>query len=196
MVRAILEGRKTQTRRIIKNPEFFGCLTGDCPHWDSGLCEDVMELECPYGRLGDGLWVREEHYRFGHWRPVPGVKTKTGRQKWAFIPDTTEVLYETPETFRKGRHHKDPETSAWHKRLARFMPRSLCRIRLKITGIRAEKLQDIGEYDSQAEGVKVVAPDSFNARDEFRDLWEKINGKASWAENPWVWVVTFEKMRP
>lgn len=151
MIRALLSGAKTQTRRIVKF-NVSGRIERAGRQWHP---EDPNAiLPCPYGAPGDRLWVKEEHYRYGHWEPVPGVKTKKGRQKWKFVPDTDEVLYVEPSALvRKGRHHKDPETPAWHKRLARFMPRSLSRLTLELTEVRVERVQDISEADAVAEGA-------------------------------------------
>jgi hypothetical protein len=162
MVRALLAGTKTQTRRTVKpQPEIWTQrvtpLCASAPNtfvahgknklsgpdsfdgfkWASERQEFLRKSQCAYGAPGDRLWVREEHYRFGHWEEVPGVRTKGGRQKWKFVADTDEVRYDdnAPESFRKGRHHKDPATPAWHKRLARFMPRALSRITMSCSGV-------------------------------------------------------------
>jgi hypothetical protein len=201
MVAAILAGRKTQTRRIISptQPREDGM-------WPAG--RDPVP-DCPYGKSGDFLWVREVHYRFGHWEPVPGVKTKQGRMKWRFVPDSEEVLFAAPASFRKGRHHKDSATPAWHKRLARFMPRTLSRIQLEILDVRVQRLRNISEGDARAEGVEQCGgfagahgwtnygndgPAQDTARGSFCTLWQSINGEhqgCSWADDPWVWCITF-----
>lgn len=159
MVRAILDGRKTQTRRIVK-PQ-VAVLTDDLARSlgvrpPSEVNQPV--IPCPYGFVGDRLWVREEHYRFGHWEPVVGAKARTerGRQRWKFGADTDETLFDAPAVFRKGRHHKDSGTAAWHKRLARFMPRALSRISLDVAGVRVERLNDISESDAKAEGIEQI----------------------------------------
>lgn len=162
------------------------------------------------GSVGDRLWVREEYYQFGHWEKVIGVITKKGRQKWRFV-GMGDVVFEPPAEFRKGRHHKDPQTKAWHKRLGRFMPRKASRIMLEIVGVRVERLQDISEEDAISEdiqpsetthgGVRLwrdySGPDRVfgtNPIESYQTLWETINGPGSWSKNPWVWVVTFKKL--
>ena len=209
MVQAIMDGRKTQTRRVLKpQPEFKPPFW----RWDGAGWPDKqspmlvpghsMYNGCPYGVPGDRLWVREEHYRYGHWQAVDSVRTRTGRQKWAFVPDTSTVRFDAPAEFRKGRHHKDPATSAWHKRLARFMPRSLARIELEVTGLRVEFLQHISEEDAQAEGIPLTTAEhtfrkcfrdsaerSAERIKRFRELWVSINGQESWYRDPWVWVI-------
>jgi hypothetical protein len=200
MVKTILDGRKTQTRRIIRHPEYFGCLTGDCPHEKQIECTTAITVwaatECPYGTEMDKLWVREEHFQFGHWEPK-SLLTKSGRMKWRFVPDHDKVLFDAPNDFRRGRHDKDPYTSDWHKRLARFMPKKFSRITLEITGVRVERLQDISEEDAEAEGTKYPAggPTSCYCMG-YSWLWESINGKGSWDKNPWVWVIEFKRIKP
>lgn len=179
MVRAILEGRKTQTRRILKVQPPPDCgrlivetypptrVDRDGNEYPGEEIFGVTSEDGDFGlksryKVGDRLWVREEHYRFGHWEPVPGVKTKAGRMKWRFVPDSDGCLFESGRhvAFRRGRHHKDPETPAWHKRIGRFMPRALSRLTLEVTDVRVERLQDISEEDALAEGVEV-------------DLWDQ-----------------------
>lgn len=210
MVRAILESRKTQTRRIIK-PQPYACdgefvSQFEDSNGDPVLIGDKRFLDrCRYGKLGDRLWVREEHYRYGHWEEVHGVRTKLGRQKWRFVADTDEVLYDPPASFRKGRHHRDPFTSAWHKPLARFMPRTASRIDLEVVSVRVEMLHDIIDEDAVAEGVSGDECIRFNhpfVADQplpamcYANLWESINGPGSWDINPLVWVVEFRRVKP
>ena len=139
------DGTKTMTRRImIPQPVLnadgkgwtwrhktglIGCASGDTPSI--------------YGKYppGSRLWVREEHYQFGHWEPIEGVLTKGGRQKWKFVADTNEVLFDAPELFRKARNAKAPATPAWHKRLARFMPRRFSRTILEVVSETVERVQ-------------------------------------------------------
>lgn len=193
MVLAILEGRKTQTRRVVKKlPKRFSLLGWKMP---TGLFPISWLTECPYGQIGDRLWVREEHYRFGHWEEVSGVKTKTGKQKLAFVPDSSEVLFDAPSEFRKARQRQDPLTPAWHKRLARFMPRAASRITLEITDVRVERLQDITDADALAEGVDQTNTSIGGyATERFKRLWESINGPDSWDANPWVWAIGFKRV--
>lgn len=240
MVRAILAGQKVQTRRTVKpwqckNAPLWSRLMRDGKEafdweellsygqdedsgsWgfgydDSGMgyVENDAWLSCPFGKPGDRLYVRESYYQRGHWEPVPGVKTKGGRMKWRFVA-TGEIRFDEPEQYRKGRHHKDPQTVAWHRRLARFMPRSASRILLEVKAVRVERLQDISEADARAEGVEPAGgfmttsglwtnygsdgPSLRTPSGSFRSLWGAINGAESWAANPWVWVVEFERVQ-
>jgi len=228
MVKAILENRKTQTRRalniqptIIRDPfpttddvkQVFRFKQSTGIYQCLGMT-NLIAL-CPYGVPGDRLYVCEEHYRFGHWEQVVGVKTKKGGAKWQFIADTAETIFDPPAEFRKSRHRNDPSTPAWHKRLARFMPKAISRTMLEITGVRVERLKDISEADAIAEGIvssyvrnsdsrsegsiKLFGIDAENifaldAKSAYELLWEKINGIGSWDLNPWVWVISFTRV--
>jgi len=197
MVRALLAGRKTQTRRLVKLMDTGRVkLPGSHRNWH--LEDPNVVKACPYGLPGDRLWVRETYYQVGHWEPVPGIKTKTGKQKWKFVPDRPAIRFDQPPEYRKGRHHKDPQTVAWHKRLARFMPRKASRLTLEIKTLRVERLQDISEADAKAEGIQcpgcqsgehIACTDLVKA---YRKLWESLNGTDSWKANPWVWVIEFQ----
>lgn len=221
MVAAILDGRKSVTRRIMnpqpvqidaaKGGKIWQCRTkvgfcnsdtdGTWPGWMTRHTKDqdggILRSACPFGAAGDTLWIREEHYRYGHWEPVLGTRTKKGRQKWCFVADSGKVLYEAPAECRKGRHHKDPGTSAWHKRLARFMPRALSRLTLEVTGVAVERLQAITEEQARAEGVQPVPfcragrPPGMEHVEAFEDLWCSLHGPESWEANPWVWAISF-----
>lgn len=221
MIPPIIDGRKTQTRRLVQHEhiaeaDIFSAAPVDLAgRWEFGVAGEggVFAhgdfLRCPFGVPGDRLWVREEHYRFGHWERVTGAKrrTRTGRQRWRFVADLDEVRFDAPTEFRKGRHHKDPATPAWHKRLARFMPRALSRMSLEVSEVRVQRLREISEDDARAEGAAhriapggdlhgafahVPGPIGYVAH--FHDLWNSLNGKrAPWSSNPFVWAITFRK---
>ena len=196
MVRALLDGRKTQTRRIVKvqphMPQTNGCvLTVDGWQYthltgNSGKCELLQgeSFLCPYGAPGDRLWVRENISK-----PFPDdVKA---RQFTGF--------YQATDSERKIRW-----TPSIH------MPRWASRITLEITGVRVERLQDISKEDAIAEGLyqwthshKDPAPYygiqhadvwETDPRKTYERLWGDINGKESWAVNPCVWVVEFKRV--
>lgn len=217
MVRAINEDRKTKTRRIVK-PQPYRLLVDDFLTSEKTTTKVGEHFEtyglpaCPYGQPGDHLWLREEHYRIGHWEPVSGVKTKGGRQKWKFVADSDAIQYsDAPSVmYRSSRDTKHPEVSCWHKRLARFMPRKLSRITLEIVSVRLERLQDITEADAKAEGAapypfmdrmynpntrKMDIDPNFH-RPRFKTLWQSINGDESWDANPFVWVIDFKSIKP
>lgn len=200
MVRAILAGSKTQTRRIakpVKHPD-LGNL------YDAGALvlehepQHVIDRACPYGQPGDRLWVRES---FMDLRGT-GVEHYDGdgcRQRYAFAADSPPGSY-ADET-RKDYGLK------WKPSI--HMPRSACRLVLEITGVRVERLHKISEADARAEGCpftwdgKQYEPpppevDSWQryGRASFSLLWSQINGADSWKANPWVWVVEFRVLHP
>lgn len=217
MVQAILHGHKGQTRRIIKpQPAVTETWLREQGAWQDGhsLSDQVNEawqygfidVKCPYGEVGDQLWVKETHYQYGHWEPVDTKRTRTGRQKWKFVPDLQEFIFDAPENYRKGRHHKDPATPAWHKRSSLFMPRHAARIFLEITDIRVQNLQGISEEDAILEGISRTQDDcayhledqtfrSTTARRCFAHLFEHINGDGTWEQNPFVWAISFKRVK-
>ncbi len=202
MVQALLDHRKTQTRRIVKpQPDARGLRTSNVPFEDW----HGREVKCPYGKVGDTLWVREEHYVFGEW--IKNGLSKTNKQKWKFCPHLdADVTFKRPRTVMPNNYR----LPAWYKRLSRFMPKKYARTYLRITDIRVERLQSISENDSVSEGILEYEDGTYHnyftqkglrseggvecllAKGSFQSLWSSINGQGSWEENPWVWVVFFE----
>lgn len=202
MVRAILEGRKTQTRRIIK-PQPTDWTTPDGPGmsamWPAvnmrGLC---AAKKCPYGIPGDRLWVRES-YCFAQFTEAWGIDDWQVRchyyadSEHRLIPQCdapADVGFWPGARIRQYKGQKRP---------AIFMPRWASRITLEITEIRVQRLQDITEEDAEAEGADRarVIPSSESPqryRNGFRFLWEEIHNKESWQTNPWVWAISFRKV--
>ncbi len=205
MVRAILAGTKTQTRRVVKpQPNQISQRYGDIEQsekysdewfqWDGG--ERGESFTCPYGAAGDRLWVREAwglggdrlidpclNYRAdGTQRPVN--RHKGADDLWypygSSDPITSSQLI-APSLMRGG----------WRPSI--HMPRWASRIALEITDIRVERVATISGKDVGAEGILLVG----NYRAAYRDLWDKINGKrlgCAWADNPWVWCVSFRRL--
>jgi hypothetical protein len=223
MVRALLAGTKTQTRRIVKLkdqslPLALGfwedgdgkCVDKDGPRWSFGhrvpgdpqnmyVHERVM---CPYGQPGDRLRVKEQAWMWCEKRP--NGKTKTGRAKFLYVPlRAAPVIYCADHTQKPGTSVVSPETGnvwGWRCKVARFMPAWASRITLEITGVRVERLQGISDADAFAKGIQQSVNDGVSgdgtARGAYRALWESINGPGSWDANPWVWVVEFRKATP
>ena len=221
MVQAILEGRKTQTRRVMKKQPNIDPQTGDWLFTYSDGGQEVhpidrwidiqVKLHCPYGQPGNRLWVKEKHFLFGRW--VKDGQNKSGTQRWKFEPLKKEVLYldNPPEDFKHSRCKTDPSAPHWYKRNSLFMPRAASRIALEITDIRCDRLNDISEGDAAAEGVEFTRPpinsaasgwkhyrsrlnNAKNAAHSFNTLWELINGEESWDANPFVWVISFKRI--
>lgn len=191
MVRAILDGKKTQTRRMLK-PQPIHHLK-DIPghfhsHWTfkdvvlAGKKEWLLQ-QCPYGRRGDKLWVREA-FHFAQGGPIYDAA--------GGVMDSAddEIVYRATAFKRRVRW-----TPSIH------MPRWASRINLEITEVRVERLMEISKTDALAEGITLHSdhhdkPEHsiLSAVQTYRDLWERINGTGSWNENPWVWVIEFKRV--
>ncbi|MAG64631.1 MAG: hypothetical protein CMK74_01975 [Pseudomonadales bacterium] len=206
MVRAILDGRKTVTRRVVKPQPAndwrftggYGRITSKHPHKDKfgvfirrGEHTDFTEVDiipCPYGQPGDHLWVRETCFING---PSKG----------------SEVIYKADPL-----PNWEGEETDIRWRPSIHMPRWASRIQLEITAVRVERLQEISEEQAQAEGIErdgkmptlwkrgplhgdqnLVHVTNF-PKLAFRSIWEAINGPESWGANPWVWVVEFHRI--
>lgn len=173
MVRAILEGRKTQTRRVAKTGG-DNCISMKIYNekYPKGvMCRnhilDARSLEkCPYGKVGDLLWVRE-----------------------TFCPEHSAFMQETGNIYYRATDGESlPFSHKWKPSI--FMPKHASRITLEIIDIRVERLQDISESDCRAEG----RGNGGKPYGWFKLLWDSINGKypaKSWQANPWVWVIEF-----
>ena len=175
MVRAILAGQKTQTRRIVKPHE---CVEEMPENSELGV---IAHAACPYGQPGDRLWVRETWLHFDQ---APRDTAYLEEIESESDPDIRAILLGT----FKGR---------WKPSI--HMHRFRSRITLEVVSVRIERLQDISADDSRAEGhaTRSSLPTEVNddaASDWYMDLWESINGPGSWAANPWVWVVEFRRM--
>lgn len=171
-VRRIMEGLKTKTRRVIRNPERLDGLmmAGEEADW------------CPYGGPGDLLYVRETfslnhsiHYSHVSANGTSGI---IYRASWPSGTDHYDRPFEGERRWRPSIH----------------MPKWAARIWLEVTGVRAERLQEISPVDVLAEGVSTTDPRASVLRAYFADSWDDINAKrdgCSWDANPWVWVVSF-----
>ncbi|HED2548639.1 TPA: hypothetical protein R4Y91_000691 [Klebsiella pneumoniae] len=214
MVRALLDGRKTQTRRPIKWKQTRFTEIGereDGSKWPwSEDAEHACDFwhPCPFGAVGDRIWVREA-YRFpaslDDVSPtgVGEMAVATGyRKPWA------PTFYEFTGTFSDGwkGFETTPKVSGAGKlRPSIHMPRWASRILLEITDVRVERLNAISQEDAQAEGMELTGwrptysdPDSggevLTPYDNFAQLWESIYGEESWKANPWVWVIEFKRV--
>lgn len=191
MVRALLDGRKTQTRRVLKlsgmMPEFCGGR-GDiddptCWGWEDANQGDWITLEKEPGqrlgwrdwrgapRVGDRIWVREAFCpRLGYPAPIsmPHYRADDDRPEWRRL---------------------------WKPSI--HMPRWASRLNLIVTDVRVQRLQDISEADAKAEGAPAIGADEAPDEDErshiwgFVNIWDQINGPSAWSANPWVCALTF-----
>ena len=197
MVRAILDGRKTQTRRVVKFPLKLKSQEVKINTLNYSDADHPAILEnCPYGQVWDELWVRETWGVGTRLDPLEGwVDGIEFRADEPYCDDAG--LYPIPNTI-------DPELVSRNEgrgwRPSIYMPRLVSRITLKIINIRIEKLHDITDGDIAKEGVEWASTQIGNkygshAKDDFALLWDSINEKRgySWESNPWVWVIEFNK---
>ncbi|MBD1590297.1 hypothetical protein [Pseudomonas typographi] len=210
MVRAILAGEKTVTRRVAK-PRKWPSLLDES--WSDGYVLDEGNREWlmrdnPYGQPGDRLWVREtwgvishdfdEHGNMVDWAPDrPAQEIREMRFGRGYY--TGHVIYaaDGPAEWAGDDDGGGEPRSAWHPSI--HMPRIASRILLEITDVRVERLQDISEEQAEAEGVGFLraAPDfdeTLTAKQLFEILWDHINGEGAWKANPWVWCVSFRRV--
>jgi hypothetical protein len=179
MVQAILGGRKTQTRRVVKTIDARGFRTSYAPF------EDFYGrvFKCPYGQPGDVLWVRET---------------------WCYTGSNEYLNLQTNLPFFYKADVKDSSTEkevmnhyGWKWKPSIHMPREAARLFLRITNVRVERLQEISPESCIAEGLYTTLREHdavMQLQDQWRDLWQSINGQESWEANPWVWVVEFERI--
>lgn len=210
MVRALLDGRKTQTRRIIKPQPAYPFRSASGAWVDMGRRDDadhkLSEIRCPYGwpplgdQPGDQLWVRET------WCPPHNN---------AYLNNHKHLCWYRADN--ESRPYQKPEHFSWRPSI--HMPRWASRITLEITDVRVERLQDISKQDVLAEGIRPFysgseSPCSYGINEEgcgfgepgswnfpetpalaYRKLWEFINGPKSWHANPWVWVIEIKRVK-
>jgi hypothetical protein len=197
MVRAILDGSKTQTRRVVlpQPPEWIDSFGYSCftpkgsisgrGYWkgvpgDEGPGEKFYPLK--YGKLGDLLWVRETLEQFGD-------------GSWVYAADQCPIELDADDArvpaMVSWAHHQQREVcSSIH------MPRWACRLVLELTDVRVEKLQRISHEDALAEGIdRCNSSSMLMARERYQLLWDSLNASRgySWDRNPWVWVLSFRR---
>jgi len=174
MVRAILSGAKTQTRRNVKpQPSFLGAMDDPTQPFVTRAPGLHVPILCPFGQPGDRLWVRERAaFYWGGWHYFAD-----GASEWG--PDVS------PRTFSRPSIH---------------MPREACRLVLEITDVRVERLQTISEADAIAEGLTQTDSGSWlpgpcdHPEWAFHQLWDQVYGESAWDSDPWVWVIEFKRL--
>lgn len=214
MVKAILDGRKTMTRRIIKTSvknDFQGFVFDSTDNSKVGKCMFGKGCSCEYIKplyqAGDILWVRETFYQYGEWFDIPQTDEYGDIiEKRSFIPqnanehpiyfaDTLPSGIKVLKGYKSGR--------GYYKRPSLFMPREAARIFLKVTNIKAERLQDITEDGAKEEGFQVGdkpfggnSSQTLTAKQSFMWTWKMLYDKGDypWVLNPWIWVISFEKV--
>jgi hypothetical protein len=196
MVRAILAGAKTQTRRVVKYKP------GSSLDTLVNRRDPASLVCCPYGVPGDRLWVREACLIWG-----------------GGAGGDSEVLYQDDEDWsvaeKECRHvllkrvvqMKLPKVGWWRKVPSIYMPRWASRITLELTEVRVQRVQEITDEDARAEGAEewhASCPEieahnrSGNYRNGFHDIWDSVNAKRGfpWSSDPWVWALTFRRVQP
>lgn len=217
MVRAILDGRKTQTRRVVKSDCMDIGEKDDGTRWPWREHADGGDYwySCPFGVVGDCIWVRET------WQAIHDSVDEFGyveeRTYAPSIPKEMDRYWHTVYAEYFGDESRENRGFPW--RPAIHMPRWSSRITLEITGVRVERLQDISEEDAESEGVEHAnftgfggepgvpnypEPDVYRGTKEqcwtecpseaFQHLWQSIYGEGSWQANPWVWVIEFKRV--
>ncbi|MGC8342236.1 morphogenetic protein [Pantoea ananatis] len=187
MVRAVLDGRKTQTRRMLTSRQLkmidAAASIGECYPLESGHQHENSQSYyrewCPFGAVGNRLWVREAWARYN------------------IDQDSHDIAYRatTPDDW--------PKEGRWRPSI--HMPRWASRITLEITGVRVERLWEISEDDAKAEGcsfealrfkpgTREVEEMGHTAVYQFGGFWQSIYGEESWQANPWVWVIEFKRV--
>ena len=224
MVRAILDGRKTVTRRIVKpqpelNPDYKPSRLDRYTHhpeyhWPSRQARSMVSLSemtacCPYCSPGDRLWVREAFNLFDPDRD-PIAPSRFGKRA-PYDGCINDEPIRWTACYRADGELEHPTDGAARWKPGIHMPRWASRLTLEVTGIRVERLHDITEEDAKAEGVTPYVPghgaatdDELNAepglrsprmyRFGFEQVWCDINGADSWQANPWIWVVSFRRL--
>ena len=203
MVRAILDGRKTQTRRVLKKQPEKSTWEGldgyrlDVRFFDDVICgttrrhscgvrfanrlhqrEDcALWVPCPYGQTGNRLWVKETFCT------LRDTETREEKTYYRATDDIRDYDIVDGDGFTDERKDGTPR-SPWKPSL--FMSRALSRITLEIVSVRVERLQEICLEDAKAEGVETT--------DQYAELWAKINGWESWDSSPWVFVIEFKRI--
>ena len=217
MVRALLDGSKTQTRRVMKpqpiaDAKYLGGHYIPASKRTKGASISIeapyIGMACPYSQPGDQLWVREAFRTETAFDNIkPSLLPVASRGKTLVIPFWRDADLTLPIVGIPG-------LTPGKYRPGMFMPRVISRITLKITGVRVERLQDISESDAITEGIETlrygglttyrdysltdewaeVSPMLESPIESYRTLWESINGPGSWDANPWVWVVEFKRI--
>ena len=206
MVKATLEDRKTCTRRVILPQPKHQLIQNAAGNWRyadrEGVAPNSPTWKCPYGQVGDLLYIKETHYKYGLWE-LTGEKTATGKPEWEFISLNDDVRYydNPPSSICKGRRD-----FGWFKRPSIFMFKKDARLWLKITGVRDERLWEIDSWDCIHEGIRrkeLFHPhglmiDKPNAQliSEFQTLWDSLNAERGygWDTNPMVWPIDYKRV--
>jgi hypothetical protein len=192
MVQAILAGRKTQTRRVAKissqmAPKDIQYLDNALPRFQFKAGYMSWQIECPYGKVGDILWVRET------WARAIGSEQVTTSEKATAVEISPDRFIVFKAESKEETHPEHPEWGKKRWKPSIHMPKDAARIWLRIKDVRVERLQDISNEDIREEGAAEFGCTTH--RLNWKMLWERINGSESWNANPWVWVIEFQRIK-
>lgn len=211
MVRALLDGSKTQTRRIVKHN---GASGFSAEFQKTQEFQDKLTPRCPYGQPGDLLWVREtwgvvsnawdDEGFMTDWTPTRPA-TAIHEMRFGSGYYSGHIIYAADGSYEwaGGDDGGGEPRTAWHPSI--HMPRAASRILLEIVSVRVERLNDISEDDAFDEGIQFIngrytfnggLHESRTAKESFLALWESINGAGSWDVNPFAWCVSFKRVTP
>lgn len=214
MVRAILDDRKTQTRRVVKLPHINRLGV-----WEPSTCGGTDSrgvkhpehaviwhtrtgdtLSCPYGQPGDRLWVRET-WQYYNWDQdgAPEIRYQADNATaWPEVPESNvEAVTQVWADLSVDENYSiDGAARDRRWRPSIHMPRWACRLVLEVTDVRVERLRDISRGDAMDEGCPFPnMAQGDDPRQWYANLWGQINGAGSWESNPWVWAITFNRKR-
>jgi len=211
MVKAILDGRKMKTRRIIKPQPPKTHTTG----WWSGPntfsfqnidqdnpFENVIDFQCPYGKVGDRLWVQhpfkmvdlegedKEAFAFTRARPIAAHYLWDDTETCAYVDEDGKLIIDSGGS-------PNEKDFKWNSFPAKNLPRAASPAVLEITDIRVERVQDISKKDMQNEGIRYSHTVPYvrdNIKEQWIKVWNSIYGPDAWDRNDWVWVIGFRKV--
>lgn len=224
MVQAILEERKTMTRRILKpQPEIYEKNGKEMIRHETkkhviqtelkNAAQQFIGIPCPYGEVGDILWVRETCVKACISEDGEGPISGENWRYW-YRADSDWMKHEWDHSGKDG----PQDSPSWKPSI--FMPKEACRIFLEIIDIKVERLNEISEQDCISEGIKSHLeeltkeprfknymedasgyghpdydyPTTYDPKYSFQTLWQSINGEEGWDKNPWVWAITFKRI--
>lgn len=195
MVRAILDGRKTQTRRIVSDRHLnlidVGSQIGECYPLECGIdhqnSQSYYREHCPFGKPGDRIWVRETYqgplFDYEHMESYLEDSSKFEKPDFCVYRadgKPAPEFYDADDNLHCG----------WRPSI--HMPRWASRILLEITDVRVEQLNEISEEDARSEGIS--GSSARDLKEAYAALWRSIYGSDSWCANPWVWVIEFKRI--
>lgn len=197
-VRAILNGTKSMTRRVVKpQPDDDGRVevNNGIAYIMGNTGGQCTRFPCPYGQPGDRLYVKENTWIWC--KKQRNGLTPTGKPKYSYVPVGQHAVYKLDHPAKPEWRIDDNPEHDWRMKVARFMPKWAARLWLERGETRVERLQEITEEDAIKEGVhdKLDGDKYYPIGYQFKQLWDSINAqKYPWESNAWVWVISFRRL--